>query len=80
MIYIYVTGMENIVENNLFLKCSGHVITLQSILQLFLLRGSIIAWRSGGFGFILNAEYGCYKKISAVYGFCIARQLRKIGI
>ena len=29
-------------------------------------------WRLGGFGLILDAEYGCCKKISAVYGFCIA--------
>ena len=26
-------------------------------------------WRLGGFGLILDVEYGCCKKISAVYGF-----------
>ena len=42
--------------------------------------GSIIVWRLGGFGPILDAEYGCCKKINAVYGFCVAKRLRKIGI
>ena len=36
--------------------------------------------RLGGFGLILDAEYGCCQKINAVYGFCIATRLRKIGI
>ena len=42
--------------------------------------GSIIVLRLGSFGIILDAEYGCCKKTSAVYGFCIAMRLRKIGI
>ena len=42
--------------------------------------GSIIVWWLGGFGPILDAEYGCCKQISAVYGFCVAKRLRKIGI
>ena len=37
-------------------------------------------WRLGGFGPILDAEYGCCKKISAVYGFCVAKRFQKIGI
>ena len=37
-------------------------------------------WWLGGFGLILDAEYGCCKKITAIYGFCIAMWLRKIGI
>ena len=37
-------------------------------------------WRLGGFGLILDAEYGRCKKISDVYSFCIATRLRKIGI
>ena len=37
-------------------------------------------WRLGGIGLILDAEYGCCKKISAVYGFCIVTRLRKTGI
>ena len=39
---------------------------------------AIIEWRSGGFGLILDAEYDCCRKISAVCGFCIATRLRKI--
>ena len=42
--------------------------------------GSIIVWRLGGFGLISDAEFGFHKIISAVYGFCIVMQLRKIGI
>ena len=41
-------------------------------------RGSIIVWRLGGFGLILDAEYGCCRKIIAVYDFCIATRLQKI--
>ena len=37
-------------------------------------------WRLGGFGLILDAEFGFRKIISAVYGFCIVMRLRKIGI
>ena len=39
-----------------------------------------MVWRLGGFGFILDAEYGCCKKITAVYGLRVATWLRKIGI
>ena len=42
--------------------------------------GSIIVWRLGGFGLILDAEFGFRKIISAVYGFCIVMRLQKIGI
>ena len=37
-------------------------------------------WRLGGFGLLLNVEYGFCKKISAVYGFYVATRLGKIGI
>ena len=50
----------------------------QHVLQAYW--GSIIVWQLGGFGLILDAEYSCCKEISAVYGFCIATQLRNIGI
>ena len=39
-----------------------------------------MVWRLGRFGLILDAEYSCSKKISAVNGFCVATLLRKIGI
>ena len=42
-------------------------------------KDNIIVWRLGGFGLILDAEYGCCRKIIAVYGFCIATRLWKIG-
>ena len=42
--------------------------------------GSIIVWRLGGFGLILDAEFGFRKIISAVYGFFIVTRLRKIGM
>ena len=35
-------------------------------------------WRLGGFGRILDAEYGCCKKISAVYGFMLLRGCGKL--
>ena len=41
---------------------------------------SIIVWRLGGFDHIVNAEYGFSKKISAVCGFSVATQLRKMEI
>ena len=34
--------------------------------------GSIIVWRLGGFGHILDAEYGFCKKLSAVCSFLVA--------
>ena len=34
--------------------------------------GSIIVWRLGGFGLILDAEFGFRKIISAVYGFVLS--------
>ena len=42
--------------------------------------GSIIVWQFGGFGHILDAEYGFHKKISAVCGFSVAAWLLKNGI
>ena len=35
-------------------------------------------WRLGGFNLILDAEYGFWKEIRAVYGFSIAVRLKKI--
>ena len=42
------------------------------------IKGSMIVWRLGGFGYILDAEYGFSKKISAACGFSVATRLRKM--
>ena len=64
--------------------CALGMISKQGFLKPFqcldiTLGGSIIVWRLGGFGHILDTEYGFCKEFSAVYGFSIATRLRKRG-
>ena len=35
------------------------------------MRGFTVVWQLGGFDLILNAEYGCYKKISTLFFYCL---------
>ena len=51
---------------------------MKKLITCSLPRGSIIVWRLGRFCLILDAEYGCCKEISAIYGFFIATRLQKL--
>ena len=59
-----------------------YIVAFQLIYSIYckfnIFRGSIIVWRFGGFGLILDEEFGCSKKISAVYGLCFATRLQKL--